>query len=775
MLSKNIAIAFLCFLISNTLNAQNNFWSHINANEINTSGNEILPQKYLAYQLNITELDNQLQAAPMEFTSAATTNALILDIPMPNGDFQKFAIVKSPIMAPALAAQFNSIQTYSGQGITDPHAVIRLDITDWGFHAMVLSPNGVVFIDPSTKQNNTDYIVYYKHDYINKTKAAFKCEGVLGALNGGDVKSGLSGICIGSQLRKYRLAVACTFQYAQAVCGGTATTSGTLSAITTTINRVVGVYELEVAVRLELVANEANIIYLNSSDPFSSNANSNPGTLINESQTIITSNIGSTNFDIGHTFSTGGGGLAQLGCVCNTSNKARGITGSGNPTGDPYDIDYVAHEMGHQFGGNHTFNSNFGSCTGNRNASTAYEVGSGTSIMAYAGICDNSQSQDDNIQPNSDANFHTISFDEIALFTNSGGGNNCAVIINTANNAPSVTMPSNIIIPKSTPFILIGSATDINGDALTYSWEEMDKGASTTWNGGANSTSAPIIKSRIPTIDSKRYIPSLANINAGLPVNPTGTIGGLKGETLPTVGRIMNFRLTVRDNNNGGGGVATGGNGCSSTAPFTVTVDGNAGPFIENIPNGGENWTGGTSQTVTWTVANTNTGAVNCATVNIYMSIDGGISYNNLIASNLPNNGSAAIITPNVSPTNTTVRYLIRGTTQPFFDVSNANFTISNNPSLPSWTAVNKVNNSSQNITLFPNPTTSVLTINFDQNNTTFSSFYITNSIGQIVSNGQIELNATKSNVSVNNIIPGIYFIHLMGNTTNQVLKFIKQ
>ena len=258
--------------------------------------------------------------------------------------------------------------------------------------------------------------------------------------------------------------MACTGEYAVAATGSaTPTMAQTLAKIITSVNRVDGVYETEVAVRLVLVATETLVVFTNAStDPF--NGNNNASTLIGESQSVISSTIGSANYDIGHTFSTGGGGLAGLGVVCINSQKASGITGSPNPVGDPYDIDYVAHEIGHQFAGNHTFNATTSSCGGgNRNASTAVEPGSGVTIMAYAGICGSTN----DLAPNSIAYFHAISYDEIVNFTNLNNGNSCAATTSTGNQAPVVTGSGNYFVPKSTPFILTGSATDPDGDALT--------------------------------------------------------------------------------------------------------------------------------------------------------------------------------------------------------------------------------------------------------------------------------------------------------------------
>jgi hypothetical protein len=234
------------------------------------------------------------------------------------------------------------------------------------------------------------------------------------------------------------------------------------AAIVTSVNRVVGVYEKEVATRMILVANNNLVEFLDANtDPF--NGNNSAGILINESQTVNDANIGFANYDVGHTFSTGGGGLAQLNSPCGPS-KARGITGLPTPTGDAFDIDFVAHEIGHQFGGSHTFNGQQGNCSGgNRSAASAYEPGSGTTIQAYAGICGS-----DNLQPNSDPFFHARSFDQISNFVFAGGA--CGVISNTGNNLPVVSLlPNNgLSIPISTPFTLTGTATDADGDPLTY-------------------------------------------------------------------------------------------------------------------------------------------------------------------------------------------------------------------------------------------------------------------------------------------------------------------
>jgi hypothetical protein len=469
-------------------------------------------------------------------------------------------------------------------------------------------------------------------------------------------------------LYKYRLAVACTGEYAIAATGNpNPAQAEVLSRIVTSVNRVNGIYESELAIRLILVANETNVIYTDpTTDPFT--GNNNGGTLIGESQNVMTLNIGSTNYDIGHTFSTGAGGTATLGCVCGMM-KARGITGSPNPVGDAYDVDYVAHEMGHQFGALHTFNSSAQFCGGNWSPSSAYEPGSGTSIMAYAGICST-----DNIQPNSDPYFHTMSFDQITLYLESSG--TCKVSVATGNTLPVITSMGTTgkYIPRGTPFTLTGTATDANGDALTYSWEEVDLGASTVWNGGATTITSPLFRSRTPKASGSRTFPDMAVILAGYPNNPPEYMGGLKGETLPQVARAMRFRLTVRDNRVNGGAMVTGGAGCGMTTAFVVNVANTTGPFAVTAPNGGEEFNGGTTQTVRWNVVGTSASPISCASVKISLSTDGGWTYPTLLLTSTPNDGVADVLLPAINTT--TARIKVEAIGNIFFDISDNNFSI---------------------------------------------------------------------------------------------------
>ena len=347
----------------------------------------------------------------------------------------------------------------------------------------------------------------------------------------------------------------------------------------------------------------------------------------------------------------GAGGLAGLGVVCRAGNKARGVTGRASPVGDPYDIDYVAHEMGHQFGGSHTFNGTTGNCSGNRSSSSAYEPGSGTTIMAYAGICGA-----ENLQPHSDDTFHTRSFDQIVAFSTGVTGSSCAVTTATGNTPPTVNAGPAFSIPKQTPFTLTGSGADGDGDALTYLWEEFDLGSAAPPNDDVAAV-RPIFRTFVPLTVPSRTFPRLADL-----LGNTTTLG----ESLPTRGRTMTFRLTVRDNRTGGGGV--------NWASTTVAVDATAGPFVITQPNTALSWLGGGGQTVTWNVAGTTAAPVSCANVAIDLSTDGGLTFPVALAASTANDGTEAVTLPNTPTPQARVRVSCVGNV--FFDLSNVNFTI---------------------------------------------------------------------------------------------------
>ncbi|GJM36204.1 MAG: hypothetical protein DHS20C18_52050 [Saprospiraceae bacterium] len=600
----------------------------------------IIPEKYRTLELNLPGMKTLLAEAPELSIPDADQATLLLQLPMPDGQQATFRVFYAPIMHPDLAKRYPDIRVYAGKGVDDPTATIRFDLTPQGFHAQVRSGfHSTVFIDPYAVGTTKHYISYYRKDFKSEDEFVCLVDEVMEEPPSGKLPEALPDKAGDCQHRNYRLALACTGEYAQ-YHGGTV--AGALAAMNTSMARVNSVLELDLNITFIIIPNNDEIIFLNSdTDPYS---NGNGGAMLGQNQNTCDNIIGSSNYDIGHVFSTGGGGVANLRSVC-TNNKARGVTGGANPIGDPFDIDYVAHEMGHQLGGNHTQNN---SC--NRVSSAAFEPGSASTIMGYAGICA------PNVQSNSDAYYHAHSIQEITAYMVNGFGNSCAQIVASSNDAPTVDAGSNYTIPRSTPFTLTATASDPDGDGLTYCWEQMDNQIAAMPPSSGN-TGGPAFRSLIPMGSPSRTFPNLPAIIA----NQTPT-----WEVLPAVGRILNFRVTVRDNVAGGS--------CTDEDNMVVTVAGNSGPFQVTNPNTNLTWGILSQQMVTWSVAGSNAAPVNTPNVDILLSLDGGFTYPITLATNTPNDGSHTITVPN--NLTTTARVMVRGAGNIFFDISNENFTI---------------------------------------------------------------------------------------------------
>ncbi|HMJ07281.1 MAG TPA: zinc-dependent metalloprotease family protein [Chthoniobacterales bacterium] len=577
-----------------------------------------------------------------------------LSLPTPyEGKFARFEVEEVNIMHPALAAKYPEIKTYRGRGLDDPSASLALDVTPAGMHAQIRTSAGTIYIDPYYFGNDRAYASYYKIDTFRDPKR----EGFLCETPGQEsrfVSNRIPATSSGTQLRTYRLACAANSTFTN-FTGNTVATG--LAAVVVVVNRVSAVYEAEVGVRLQLIPNNDEIIYpttgnpVNGADPYS-----NTTAALGQNQTNLDAKIGSANYDIGHVFTTGSGGVAGLGVVCRASQKARGTTGLGNPIGDAFNIDFVAHEMGHQFGANHTFNGNTTNCGSNRSSAHAYEPGSGSSIMGYAGVC----GANDNLSPNSDAYFLFDSLDAIVNYTTTGLGN-CPTPVATGNTIPSVSAGSNFTIPSRTPFALTGSGSDADGDLLSYCWEERDLGVAQAGNTADNGTS-PIFRSFYPTYTPTRIFPKASNLVAGIFTNTAAP----HGETLPVTNRTLNFRLTVRDNRRNGGAI--------NTADNIVTVVENGAGFAVTAPAGGT-FANGSSVATTWNVTGTNTLPVNTANVKISLSTDGGYTYPYVLAASTPNDGAETVALP-AGVTSSTARVKVEAVGNIFFSISAANFAI---------------------------------------------------------------------------------------------------
>ena len=596
--------------------------------------------KTQVFSLNTDALKQALATAPVRGTFAGNSN-LIISFPNAEGQMERYRIMEASVMDPELAANYPGIKSYAGQGVDDPSARIRFSVSPLGLQSMSLSANkSATFIEPLT-QDLTQYTVYKRADKM-ATFNNFECSVKSKIDHSIDTNNMTMRNADDGVLRTYRLAMSVTGEYTQYFGG---TKANALAAINATMTRVDGIFENDFNVTMVLIANTDAVIYTNAnSDPYSSNDSQWNSQL----QSTLNSVIGSSNYDIGHLMgATGNNGNAGcIGCVCVNNSKGSGYTTSTVPTGDNFDIDFVAHEMGHQFGANHTWTFN-----GNEGSNAQMEPGSGSTIMGYAGITGATD-----VQAHSDPYFHGISIQQVTDYVKS---TSCQTNTNTGNAVPTVNAGSNYTIPKGTPFVLTGSGSDANsGDVLTYCWEEFDENNASTTYPSTTATTGVAFRSYNPTTDTKRYFPRLSTIKTGAT--------SWQWEAVPNVARTLNFRLTVRDNRAGGAN--------NNSDDMVVTVNGTAGPFVVNSPNTNVTWNAGTTQTVTWNVAGTTSNGVNAANVDILLSTDGGNTYPITLASGVANDGSQDITVPNNQGNQN--RVMVKGSNHIFFDISNTNFTI---------------------------------------------------------------------------------------------------
>ncbi|MFK7747386.1 MAG: reprolysin-like metallopeptidase [Kordia sp.] len=587
------------------------------------------PSVYDLYTLDVHSLKQLLADAPDRDLNIKSE--IVIQFPGAEGKMENFEVYNASIMEPSLAANNPDIQSYVAISRENTGTVIRFSTTIFGFHAIVHAIGKTMYIDPLTTDLQT-YVMYEKANLYSDLQERVGClvdDSTAGRTSSNNdviqAKNATDG-----QLRTFRLALASTQEYSnyhinaagQAAATDAVKRATVLAAMNVTMTRVNAVFERDMSLTMTLVDN-TSIIFLAENDGYT---DSDSNALINQNQAICDANIGTANYDIGHVFSTGGGGLAAGGGICYSNAKAAAVTGSAAPVGDPFDIDFVAHEMGHQYGANHTFNGGQGSCSGgNRSATTAVEPGSGTTIMAYAGICGS-----DNVQNNSDDHFHAISINEMWIRITPPGEPVCSTNTPNGNTAPTVDAGNDFTIPYGTAFTLSGTATDPDGTTLSYCWEQTDVGITTNVPSTTNTTD-PQFRSYAPMTTGDRTFPQLSDILAD---NLTPT-----WEVMPNVARSMDFALTVRDNGTPNGGQTNRDN-------MTVTLA-NTGPFAVTAPNTiNESFDTNATTTITWDVAGTTANGINTSNVNILFSTDGGLTFDTVLAANTANDGSQAITFP---------------------------------------------------------------------------------------------------------------------------------
>jgi hypothetical protein len=662
-------LLFATALLCHTMLLAQDYWQPHTSNARITTDKAVarlaFPTDFKLFDLNFTPLRNEV----FKTVGNTSTHSTIISLPNADGQIEQFEIFEASNFEPALQAQFPDIRAFSGKGINDTYATLKLSLSPQGLQAMVFRTGKEnEFIEPYSA-DHTIYTVFKKRAQALPWKCSTP-EQIL-ANNISNQVSAINARSTGDA-KTLRLAQSVTAEYSN-YFGATSASqvSLVLAAVNATLTRCNGVYEKDLAIHLNLIAASTNVFYYNAStDPYSNASSGAGGAWNSELQNTLNSVIGAANYDIGHLFgaSGGGGNAGCIGCICVDNSKGSGFTSpaDGIPQGDNFDIDYVVHEVGHQLGANHTFSMS------NEGTGVNMEPGSGITIMGYAGIT----SQD--LAPHSIAIFHAASIAQIQANLTS---KTCPVttVISSNNATPVVSAGSNYTIPISTPFALTGTASDANaGDVLTYCWEQYNNASSSQT--GSSSVASPTKASGpnwisfMPTTSPTRYFPKMATILAGgLVSGPlTGGDAGANTEALSSVSRTLNFRLTVRDNAP-----------YSSTAPvtigqtnfsdMTVTVTNTSGPFSVTAPNTAVSWAGNSSQTVTWNVASTTASPVSCANVKISISTDGGSTFSTLVASTA-NDGSEVVTIPN-TPT-TTARIKVEAVGNIFFDISNTNFTI---------------------------------------------------------------------------------------------------
>jgi len=731
---KSLCIFFLT-LICHTSQAHSGLWQQVVT--VPSDNKQVVhPDKYLVFSLQSQSIKNILFSL-----SENPSNAITMALPSPDGSMKSYKVWQESMMEPELAAKFPEIKTFTAVSVDNPNVTAKLDFTTLGFHAMVYDGEKTYFIDPYTNPADNYYLCYYKHDVTRSTDR----DACGWKSNNSEIqtaqelqiqkKSSSQYKTHGGTRYTYRLALACTGEYSVFVAGvGTPSVSKSMSAMTTSMNRVNGVYEREVGVHMNLVANNNLLVYLNgASDPYDNN--SGP-TMETQNQTNCNTVIGTLNYDMGHVFSTNGGGIAELGCVCNPSNKAMGVTGQNNPVGDGFDIDYVVHEMGHQFGAEHSFNANVsgtGSCTNNANQPTAYEPGGGSTIMAYAGIC-----AGNNLQQHSDDYFHATSLTSISDFLTSSGSA-CAATSSSGNTPPSIpSIAQTYNIPYGTPFELIAmAAVDADHDWMNYCWEEWDLGDyGETWDN--TKQAGPIFSSFKPQAGQIRIFPTLDSLRKD--------VKNYLGEKLPEVSRPLKFKLTVRDM------LAGYGTFNISDDEVTLNVTNSSGPFEVLYPNWITDYLqSGANATITWKVANTTAAPVSCANVDIMLSTDDGATFPYTLVSNTPNDGSETVAVP-AGIYSAGCRVKVKGSGNVFFDMSNEKINV-----FPWPSSVACIENMDNCLNIYPVPAKDVLHI--DAKVPGHYEAVITDILGKEVWKGNVLYQST---VNVSSWSSGVYSLKLI-------------
>jgi hypothetical protein len=686
--------------------------------------------------------------------TAEPAQAQIMQLPMADGSLRNFRVWQSPVLPGELAARYPGIRTFTGVAADDRMVTAKLDYTLYGFHAIIFEGANTTMVDRQTEALPGLYAAHYKKDEQRKWQEQTICA-VAGKVTGNATAQPAATLKAayrtsnGTTLRKYSLALSCNSYYAKAATGSaTPGIDQVLSKMTTTLNRVNGVLERELALTMVLVAKEDTLIWTtptggpNGDDPFYS-INEDARSCIAMNQVVCNTRIGVSGYSIGHLFTTGAGGLSNIGIVCSANEKAESVTGQPSPVGDAFDIDYVVHEMGHEFGANHPFNNGKdGSCgNGNLNEETAYEPGSGSTIMAYAGIC-----SPDDIQAHSDAYFHLVSLEEIHTFI-TGAGDVCAVKT-TTNNRPVSIAPftASYTIPYLTPFELTApTAIDSVADtSVTYCWEQWNKGDVGEELKNTH-VYGPIFRSYTPVKTPTRVFPNMDMVLADSLSN-AGTEDA-EGEKVPDAARYLTFKLTVRNIFNGVG--------CFLAPDDSVHLDvinTGSGFRVTSQDHAGGTHLANNPLNIYWDIAGTNAAPISCDSVNIYLSMDGGHTWPYNIGT-FENAGSALITLPATDTIIHHARLKVKGAANVFFNVNKSDFLVSPSSAITT-------------ISVFPSPAHNTVQVYTGSSGTV--QFEVFDAAGRRVTegtaNGQLD-------IPVSYWARGVYIIKLNDGANKRTVK----
>lgn len=624
-------LSLILILISTGLLTGQNYWTVVKTEMITGRGESVfqeLPEKYTMYSLDYTNMSLYLRNAPKIENTLSDQKYLEMFFPLSNGKIEEFKIFEQPVMEEGLSEKYPLLKAYKGISASDPAIKIWMTLSPYGFSGVISTQGGIEYIDKYFSNSKDIYILYDVDTYKNNPYAGVPLCGVDAVL---DIKAQpfmpFSVRTEEVELRTYRLAMACTGEWGGAASRGTV--QKCLADMNIMVTRLTQIYEDQLAIRFVLVNDNDKVIFIDrDTDPYFGSDKAK--TILPTNTTILNDRIGVNNYDIGHVLSVcfDVGGVAQLGSACQ-SNKGNGVTCFNDNNFEYAVASIMAHEVGHQFDATHTWNS----CPGNQDnvqVETAYEPGSGSTIMSYGGLCGS-----DNIFGGNDPYFHVVSLEQMLAKTLPGGdAYNCAQKTLTGNHTPVVIMPEGgFTIPKSTPFALTAMATDEDGDNLTYRWEQYNIGPQSSL--GNPIGNAPLFRSFPGESSPTRFFPTKTRIFK----NQLNA----KDEVLPSITRDLKFKCVVRDEKPVGVGIAW------DEMSFSVTED--AGPFVITYPRVDAKFEVGQEINVTWDVANTDEAPVNCKKVNIFVSVNEALLDNDpnliLVAKEVPNNGSANIIIPN--------------------------------------------------------------------------------------------------------------------------------